>query len=77
LRPYIKGIIGGINREFGELLVPLPPLDVQRKVVDEIDRYELEIEDARSSIEGLKAKIPAALDRIWGLTTDDEAQEKT
>jgi len=40
LKPYIKGIIGGISLEIKKITIPLPPLEVQEQIVAELDGYQ-------------------------------------
>lgn len=51
LKPFIKGIIGGINLEVRQIQIPLPPLEVQREIVAEIEGYQKVIDGARAVIE--------------------------
>ena len=52
--------------KFCELQIPLPPPEVQRRIVAEIAGYEMEIERMRDGIEKEEMKIQAALSRLWG-----------
>ena len=47
LKNKIQGIIQGINLKFAELLIPLPPLEKQQEIVDEIEQYQKVIDGAR------------------------------
>jgi restriction endonuclease S subunit len=49
-----------------EFEIPLPPLDVQREIVAEIEGYQKVIDGARAVIERFEKKIHAALARVWG-----------
>ncbi len=50
LQHYIKGIIGGISSEIREIKIPVPPLDVQQRIVDELDRFQCIIDGANQVI---------------------------
>lgn len=66
LQPYIKGIIGGISLEIKELKIPLPPLDIQRQIVAEIEAERAMVEANRKLAEVFEKKIQARLAEIWG-----------
>ena len=46
--------------------VPLPPLDIQRRIVAAIEVERALVESNRKLIEIFEAKIKAKLDEIWG-----------
>ena len=50
---------------FGQLRIPLPPLDVQKKVVEEVENYQKIIEGARSVVENYRPYI--AINPEWPL----------
>jgi type I restriction enzyme M protein len=52
--------------KFCELQIPLPPLEVQKEIVAEIEGYQREITRLKSIIEDEETKIQTALARIWG-----------
>jgi type I restriction enzyme M protein len=52
--------------KFCELAIPLPPLDVQKEIVAEIDGYQKAIAEHEAAIAGENRKIEAVLARIWG-----------
>ena len=54
------------KRMFCELQIPLPPLEVQREIVAEIEGYQRVIDGARAVIERMEGKIRAAIGRVWG-----------
>ena len=54
LKPFIKGIIGGINLEVRQVQIPLPPLEVQREIVSEIEVKQKAIDAARELIKNLE-----------------------
>ena len=57
LKNKIQGIIQGINLKFAELLIPLPPLEKQQEIVDEIEQYQKVIDGARQVVENYKPAI--------------------
>lgn len=63
LKPLIKGIIGGISLEFGGVTIPLPPLDVQKEIVAEIEGYQNVINGARVVLDNYRPHIP--IDPDW------------
>ena len=52
--------------KFCELEIPLPPLEVQRKIVNEVDGYQRAIDHKRSLIARIEKKIDAAVAHAWG-----------
>lgn len=51
---------------FNSLNVPLPPLDIQQKIVDEIEKIELQINKVNQQISSLKTEIKSILNNIHG-----------
>ena len=49
-----------------EYEIPLPPLEVQKEIVAEIEGYQKVIDGNRELIARFEKKIQATLDRIWG-----------
>ena len=47
-----------------EVKIPLPPLDIQRKIVAEIEGYEAEIAKAKTIMDGCAARKQEILSRI-------------
>jgi restriction endonuclease S subunit len=58
LRPFIKGIIGGISLEFSGITVPLAPLEVQKEIAAEIEGYQKVINGARAVLDNYRPHIP-------------------
>ena len=52
--------------KFCELQIPLPPLEVQKKIVAEIEGYQNEIARLKNAIVDEETKIQEALARVWG-----------
>lgn len=46
--------------------IPLPPLDIQKQIVAEIEAHQSEIDRLRSAVKDGKQKIAAVLARVWG-----------
>lgn len=49
-----------------QIKIPLPPLEVQKEIVVEIEGYQAEITRLEKAIEGEEKKIQATLARVWG-----------
>jgi type I restriction enzyme M protein len=71
LRPFIKGIIGGISLEVGDIEIPLPPLEVQKEIVAEIEGYQKVINGARAVLDHYRPHIPIHPD--WPMVPLEEA----
>ena len=50
----------------GAIQIPLPPLEVQREIVAEIEGYQRVIEEANATVERMEGEIEAAVGRVWG-----------
>lgn len=68
--PSFKGGAGipGLNRNdvYQACKIPLPPLDVQRQLIAEIDAYQVSIEEHENAIESLKYQIKSSVRKVWG-----------
>jgi len=65
----------GYSRHFKELvrvMLPLPPIDIQRRIVEEIDAERQLVEANRKLIEIFEKKIQEKLAEIWGEPDDAE-----
>ena len=54
------------SRRFEGIQIPLPPLEVQREIVAEIEGYQRVIEEANATVERMEGQIEAAVGRVWG-----------
>lgn len=50
--------------------IPLPPLEVQRQIVAEIEGYQRQITNLELEITKLKGKIAATVSKVWGCDED-------
>ena len=71
MEPEITGSTGAafasINKgDIQGIQIPVPPLEVQREIVAEIEGYQKVIEANRKLIERFEGKIQAAVARVWG-----------
>ena len=68
--PSLRGGAGipGLNRNdvYQKYRLPLPPLEIQREIVAEIEGYQQVIDGARGLIEQTEGEIVAAIGRVWG-----------
>jgi len=58
LRPFIKGIIGGISLEFTGITIPLPQMEVQEEIVAEIESNQRIIDGARAIVDNYRPHVP-------------------
>ena len=69
---YEKLATGGVVRNLNSKLVsgvkiPLPPIDIQRKIVQEIETYSKEIIEMKNSISKKEMQIRNKITAIWGV----------
>jgi len=70
LKPYIKGIIGGVSSEIKDIEIPLPPLEVQEEIVRELEQYQKVIDGAKQVVDNYKPIID--IDPVWELKSLSE-----
>ena len=58
-------IQGVTKKQLSAMQIPLPPLEVQREVVAEIESHQRVIDEARQLIEDTETEINAAIGRVW------------
>ena len=63
LKPFIQGIIGGINLKFSNIEIPFPPLENQNQIIEELNGYQKIIDGCRQVIENYKPIIN--IDPSW------------
>jgi len=76
IKAYASRAIGQANinaSSLGAYLVPLPPLDIQRQVVAELEAERALVESNRKLIEVFEKKIQARLAEIWGEASETDA----
>ncbi len=65
----ITGVGGSLSRAnpaaVGEIQIPLPPLDVQKEIVAEIEGYQEEIRNYELQITKCREKITKAVSKVW------------
>lgn len=63
-----RGItIQGVTRQqLLALEIPLPPLEIQKKIVAEIEAYQNDVKEAKQRILDAEANIRATIGRVWG-----------
>ncbi|GAB4219090.1 MAG: hypothetical protein Fur009_3500 [Candidatus Microgenomates bacterium] len=66
LKPYKKGIIGGVSLEIQNIQIPLPPLEVQQEIVTKIEAERKVIDGLREMIKTYEEKIKRVIGRVWG-----------
>ena len=73
LAPYITGVtVPKLNqKKLKSIQIPLPPLDVQKEIVAEIEGYQKVINGARAVVENYRPHIP--IDLEWPMVAFEEA----
>jgi type I restriction enzyme M protein len=63
----IQSGVPGLNRNDAyDLKVPLPPMEVQEKIVGELDRYQTQIETKEREIKDFNNQIKRRFGEVWG-----------
>lgn len=73
LKRYVTGIIGGVNLKIREIEIPLPPKELQKEIVAEIEGCQRIIDGARQVVENYQPRIPIHPD--WPVTELGEVIE--
>ena len=61
------GTLTNINaKQYSSFRFPLPPLGVQRKIVEEIEGYQKVIDGAQDLIQKTEKQIQTTISRVWG-----------
>ncbi|MEJ5266154.1 MAG: hypothetical protein WHT29_12640, partial [Bacteroidales bacterium] len=59
--------IPGLNRNYAYLKeIPLPPIEVQQRIVDKIESERKVIDSLREMVKTYEEKIKKVIDRVWG-----------
>ncbi len=62
-----KGAYPSINtNDVANLIIPLPPLEVQQRIVDKIEAERKVIDSLREMVKTYEEKIKRVIDRVWG-----------
>ena len=71
LAPYITGVtVPKLNqKKLKSIQIPLPPLDVQKEIVAEIEGYQKDIDANRDLIACSEKKIQDVIAQVWGPPT--------
>ena len=71
IRARLRAIVKGIHiypKDIQQIEIPLPPLEVQREIVDEIEGYQKVIEGANQMVSKMEQRIQSAIiDRVWNI----------
>jgi type I restriction enzyme M protein len=63
--------VRGVTRSFlSELQIPLPPLEVQKEIVAEIEGYQQEIKNYELEITKCRERIAKAVNKVWSADED-------
>lgn len=69
-RSATGGVVNNLNSELvRNVRIPLPPLEVQKEIVAEIETYQNEIARLQLAIKEEEMKIQATVARVWGEET--------
>jgi restriction endonuclease S subunit len=63
LKPFIQGIIGGINLKFSNIEIPFLSIETQNQIVEELNGYQKIIDGCRQVIENYNPSID--IDPSW------------
>jgi type I restriction enzyme S subunit len=79
-KSYMLSLIDGVAitrltlAKLNSALIPFPPLNIQREIVDQIEAERALVESTRRLIEIFEAKIKAKLDEIWGTVKEADRE---
>ena len=59
-------IQGVTKKQLAEIQIPLPPLEVQKEIVAEVEGYQKAIASHQQQVEALKGSIQATIGSAWG-----------
>lgn len=62
--------INNIGSKLGAIKIPFPPLDIQRKIVDEIEAFESREEVLKDKLSSIQHEVSAITERIYQSDTD-------
>jgi type I restriction enzyme S subunit len=51
--------------KLNDAMIPLPPVEEQRRIVEEIDRYQSDVVRLESEIAAKRKRMEAAIDAVW------------
>ena len=74
LKPFIQGIIGGINLKFSNIEIPFPSIETQNQMVEELDGFQKVIDGCRQVVENYKPSID--VDPSWEMIELKDMCEK-
>jgi type I restriction enzyme M protein len=60
-------------KNFDNWEIPLPPLEIQEQIVQEIEGYQKEIDDYKEMIKQKEQKIKDKINEVWGVKEEVEA----
>ena len=59
------------SKDLADLAIPLPPVEVQKSIIDELEKERAIINANKELIARFEKKIQAVMDRVWGNGTAD------
>jgi type I restriction enzyme M protein len=69
---YERASIPKINRtQLFSVKIPIPSLDIQKAIVDEIEKEQALVNANKELIARFEKKIQAVMDRVWGNGSPD------
>lgn len=68
LNPFITGVtVPKLNQaNLLDIEIPLPPIEVQQQIVDELEGYQKIIDGCRQVVENYTQKIQDRISKVWG-----------
>lgn len=72
---FEKAATGGVVKNLNinlvkEVKIPVPPIEVQQKLIDELENIQVEIQQLEKKIEDSKTLIQESIAKIWGVKGD-------
>ena len=78
IRKKLRGIIKGIHiypKDIRNIQIPLPPLAVQREIVEEVEGYQRVIDGARAVVESWRPRV--WVDPAWEVVRVGDILQKS
>ncbi|HQK37230.1 MAG TPA: hypothetical protein PLC81_06335, partial [Bacteroidales bacterium] len=63
---FLKGVCTKTKIKDKQTVIPIPPLEVQQRIVDKIEAERKVIDTLREMVKTYEGKIKRVIDNVWG-----------